>query len=208
MATKLPGIDPVTFLPIRYDDMRTTTPSSLFEEGGKVLAAGRLKSMDLSSGRRGEILTATMEDEGGYFHVKFLFVTRFHRTVFSMLGLRVYLWGTPKKDDSGWLFIHPELPKEVGRIFPVYRSLRGISMPRLRSHVWDLTQRLVCSIGEELPQEVIDRYGLPSIAEALTRVHNPTDQLPGAAELERVAIAAGKRRKSPCTAAGEYCSAR
>ncbi|MBA4372277.1 MAG: hypothetical protein C0402_05395 [Thermodesulfovibrio sp.] len=195
VAKQLPELDPLIFLPIRYEDLRVPVNSAEFEEGIKVLVAGRIMSMDIFSGGRSPVMNVWLEDESGPFQVRFLCVTPFCRKVFSMIRRKVFLWGAPKKEKDGWVFYHPGLPKEVGRIFPVYQCPKGISMQRLRDHVWQLTQALLRSLKDDLPREMREMYGLPELPVALRQIHKPEGALPGRAELECVALAAARFKK-------------
>ncbi|MGD1075588.1 MAG: hypothetical protein ABR903_05865 [Thermodesulfovibrionales bacterium] len=188
MTKKLPEVDPLSFLPIRYEDMRQPVVSSQFAHGIKVLTAGRIVSMDIKTGRKGNLMmVVTLRDEGGFFQVKFFHFAKLHETVFGYTNMRVYLWGAPRAEQSGWCLYHPEFPDEIGRILPVYRCEKGISQTRMRDHVWHATQRLMETIEDEISPDVLERLGLPTISEALRQIHYPTDRVPDETVLQRLA---------------------
>ena len=187
MPIKLPDIDPLSFIPIRYQDMRTPVPSGRFEEGKKVLFAGKPLSYDIKSHSNGNMMIVTMQDEEGYFFIKLFRYTNFHKAVFSQSGKKIFLWGEPKREQQGWCFFHPEFPDEIGRILPVYKNFKGISAKRLRNHVWDTTKKLMDTVNDEISDHVLAKRGLPSIAEALMQIHYPLENIPDETPLLRLA---------------------
>lgn len=168
MAKNLPDVDPFVFLPLRYEDRRHRVPMSRFEDGVTVLATGKILAMGISIGEKGRVLTASIEDEGGGdFRLVFFHCTRRQETILGHRGMRITLWGKPKRAGDGWVFYHPELlPENTGCILPIYRCPRGISEGRLRNHVWKKVQKCVAVLSSEA-------------ASALRQIHHPVDSIPG-----------------------------
>jgi RecG-like helicase len=190
MAKKIPEVDPLSFLAIRYEDLRKPVLSRDFNQGVKVLAAGRIVAMDIKTGPKANpLMVATLRDEAGLFYVKFFRFTKFHETIFGYTNKRVYLWGAPKKEDdrNRWCFYHPEFPKEIGRILPVYRCPKGIGQGRMRNHVWHATRKLMEAMKDGTSPDVPERETLLPMAEALRQIHHPTDRIPDESVLQRIA---------------------
>ncbi|MEC4685380.1 MAG: DEAD/DEAH box helicase [Nitrospirota bacterium] len=176
MARKLPDVDPMSFLPVRYEDRRSPVFSKEFVPDVKILAAGHPVSYDSI----GDVTVVTLRDEAGYFYAKFFNFTRFHEVVFRPNGRKVYLWGAPRREfdqyrGEYWSFYHPEFPDETGRIYPVYKCPKGIGQKRMREHVWHTAQQLMDHLHDEVPVEVLKQRGLPTIADALRQIHHPSE---------------------------------
>lgn len=188
MAKKLPEVDPLSVLPLRYEDRRAAVPSSEFKEGVKVLAAGVPTAADVFETSKGMMLSITMTDSGGYFYAKFFNFTKYHEFALKPMGRPVYLYGAPSKDPNGmWVMLHPEFPDTVGVICPVYKCPRGISQKRLRAHIQSEALKLASSVKDEVPVEALRRRGLPAIAEAVRQIHCPEGVLPDRSSLLRFA---------------------
>ena len=187
MAKALPEVDPLAFMPKRYEDRRTATPSNRFERAGPFLASGRPIALEERPTSSGSVLKARMKDSAGFFSVIFFRYDRYHRLVFKPGGREVFLWGTPKFTEEGWAFHHPELPDEVGRIIAVYGHLKGIGDKRLREHVWERTLGLIRDKPDEVPLEMLRERDLPMLGEALTAIHRPDGRLPEERDYLRLA---------------------
>ena len=187
MPKKLPEIDLLNFLPIRYEDRRNPVLSDGFSLYKKVLSAGHPVSMEIQTAEKGKALIVDMKDAAGFFKVKFLKYTTFHLSVFRQTGRTIYLYGKPKLEDGQWVFYYPEFPDEIGSIVPIYRHISGISPKRLRLHIRNALNALTEMIEDEISVESLKAMALPPIGDALRSIHCSTDGLPDDKHFKRLA---------------------
>lgn len=174
MARKLPEVDPLAVLPIRYEDRRRPVPLDEFRDGEPVLTRGKPKSIHIGP----KVTTITMDGIGGEFLVKFMRMPAYYEALFDPRGngWPVLIWGTPKRDlGDTWSFFHPSPLKseDIGRIVPVYKTPKGISIGRFSRHVQDTAEKLAESLEDEVPEEILKQRGLPSISQAIRAIHKP-----------------------------------
>ena len=176
MAKALPEVNAFETLPIRYEDRRKPVLSSHFKEGEVVLSCGVPVSVQPSETQKGPMLTVTMKDSSGYYLAKYWHHTKYHLSLFKRSGRPIYLYGKTVKDRDGqWNLFYPEIPDEVGRIFPIYKKTRGVSQERLRAHIWSTVETEVKGLTDEVPFDILRARGLPTLAEALKRIHFPAE---------------------------------
>jgi RecG-like helicase len=201
MPRQMPVVNPLTFMPLCYKDLRTPVPSSQFEGGVSVLSAGSIASMQIYSPFGGPTMIVDMKDAGGYFQVVFYHFTRFQRMIFEKIGMTVYLWGAPKKEKGVWRFTHPEFPDGVGRILPIYQCPKGIGQARMREYVWRMVQEYVASH----PESRMRGGAFPlTLARALQQIHYPVNGLPADEAYERLGCIRIAAEKHGEISGGEY----
>lgn len=184
-------------LPRRYDDLSKVRPLRSLVPDQKQTAIARLGRISQRRTARGQILTeADLEEEDGRpSTVKASWFGRSFVKQTYREGQVVRVSGLVKWIGRGLQFSQPKLePVEreavhTGRIVPVYRLTEGIKEGTLRRWLHtavegarDRSGRIVASplvahVPDPLPDEVRDRWSLPTISEALRQVHFPDDPL-------------------------------
>jgi ATP-dependent DNA helicase RecG len=98
-------------------------------------------------------------------------------------GMEVILTGKIKWSGSKAVMMSPsyEIPKKgqdllhAGRLVPVYHESGRITSKWLREKLWPLMY-MVQFLEDPLPEEIVERYGLISLSEAVRQIHFPDSQ--------------------------------
>jgi len=176
--------DLLYFIPFRYEDrsglkkISELCPGEIETVVGEVVALG----MSETSRRRMKIVDLAISDPSGVLHVKW-FNQPYLKTAFKK-GDRVMLNGKVKRGYSGMLAFEMESPhyEKVGdneaqvhidRIVPVYHETKGITSKALRSLTFQTLARYGAQIPDFLPPDLIRKFHLPSLSEAIRHIHFP-----------------------------------
>ncbi len=92
-------------------------------------------------------------------------------------------FGKPVEFNGRWSMVHPEIDAAesvnaasgLRGVYPLTEKLRsmGFSSRTFHTIISTLTEAPAWAVAEPLPQSIIERYGLMSLADALRIVHNP-----------------------------------
>ncbi|MBQ9873217.1 MAG: ATP-dependent DNA helicase RecG [Thermoguttaceae bacterium] len=106
------------------------------------------------------------------------------------VGRRLMMTGAPKFKDGIWTFTHPileylddpspssdpdvdDLELDDFRVVPVYRLTEGLTAYRMRRAIKTALRALPDLLPEALPKELLEKRSLPSVAEAVRKIHFP-----------------------------------
>ncbi len=176
--------DLLYFIPFRYEDRSGLKKISELRPGeietvvGEVVAVG----MSETSRRRMKVVDLAISDPSGLLHAKW-FNQPYLKTAFKK-GDRVMLNGKVKRGYSVGLAFEMESPhyEKVGdneaqvhidRIVPVYHETKGITSKALRSLTFQALARYGTQIPDFLPPDLIRKFHLPSLREAIQHIHFP-----------------------------------
>ncbi len=186
-AKGLESVEDLLFYPpFRYEDRSKFLPIRHFREGqsGAVLAI--VASTRTRTWRRGSqlLFEAELQDEAGnkllarWYNAKYLASE-------IVPGLRLALFGKAEFDfQGGRVFLahpdfevlpedgDPELALHMGRIVSVYEAVGKISAKQMRRFVSGALEAAV-ELHDALPPETLERFQLPGLSQAVTRVHDP-----------------------------------
>ena len=181
-------LDLLLYFPFRHIDYsKLATVASLSQDSGTVMMEGTMSNMAVvTTGPRRERLSVDFSDGTGTIQLVWFAGTKWVREKIKP-GVVYTVMGHPTLFNGQWQMTHPELEassgqKESGKFLPVYNTtekmkqhgLGSRALARLTEH---LTQSLRPSanqvIPETLPAGVLQRYNLPSRAEALLAIHYP-----------------------------------
>ena len=182
-------------LPHRYVDASTVTPLARARVGEDVACVGRVVDKGILPTRRGlRIFHAVLRDESGMLECAWPGQAFLDRTIevgqtLLVAGpIRFYhgrqmapreyliLAGPDDGDSGGW---------QRGKVLPVYPATAGLSHKIIRGLIDRHLDALVALSPEILPADLLARFALPTLPEALRAVHRPGS----VAEAER-----GRRR--------------
>ena len=169
-------------LPHRYEDRRAVTPVGEVGAAGEVTVRGRL--LDLKAvrvRRRGlALVRGAVEDDSGRLAV--VWFNRPYLTTWADSGEEYLLHGPVRATKSGALaLLNPSCERAAaalhgGRIAPVYPAVRGVGPAALRRLLPQLLAALdLPRLADPLPPDLLDRHGLPPLAEALAVLHAPPE---------------------------------
>jgi len=188
--------DLLFLLPLRYEDRTTLYKIGSLRPGMRCLVSGEvLLAETVYRGRRS--LLVRVGDGSGQMTLRFFYFSRQQQSQFQP-GAVVSAFGDVRAGPVGFEMVHPEYrvlrPQQdvvvSDTLTPVYPMTEGVQQGRLRNLVGQALAMMHKAPPDELlPQSVRDKYGMPSLVEALIFLHEP----PPAADLSN--IEAGKH---PC----------
>jgi ATP-dependent DNA helicase RecG len=167
--------DLLRHFPIGYDDYTTQLNTSMLEPGRLGWMEGKVTNVKArrSFGKRGLYITeATLLDDFGL--LRLIWFNRFPiknlpTDKLIRVGGRIETDGSIR--NPMWEF--EERPSRfAGTLLARYPLTVGLSQTAVRNAI-----RLasIVTVKEQLPQEIIDRYNLLSINEAIQKIHNPNN---------------------------------
>ncbi|MCM2279646.1 MAG: ATP-dependent DNA helicase RecG [Oligoflexia bacterium] len=174
--------DLLYFFPRAYEDRTRILKVTELKEGQSATVALMVRSsrqLRLRTGRT--LLEVRAGDESGTLSLKWFHAPRGMESRF-VPGAQIIVTGTPKRFLGSFEIIHPEISwgqsaatENVGRVVPIYTELEGISSRVLRKILWEALEKYSATLGEDLPQTLLQAHGLPRLAEAVRTIHFPPD---------------------------------
>ncbi len=181
--------DLLFLLPLRYEDRTSLNRIGSLRPGLRCLVSGEvLLAETVYRGRRS--LLVRIGDGSGQITLRFFYFSRQQQAQFKP-GVTVSCFGDVRSGPVGLEMIHPEyrvVPpgQEVvvaDTLTPIYPMTEGVQQGRLRNLVALALRMMRHNPPDEfLPQDVLDRFDLPSLSEALIFLHEP----PPEADLETI----------------------
>lgn len=165
--------------PFRYIDYSLISPIKLIQPGETVTIKGKIISIRNEYTSRGKkiqkgiVADSTGSIEVVWFNQPFLVKTLKIGETINLSG-KVDFWGRKIA------LISPEYEIRnstihTGRLVPVYHETYGISSKWLRSRIAPLIKSIIPQIEEFLPSEILRKYNLPELSNALVQIHFPKD---------------------------------
>jgi ATP-dependent DNA helicase RecG len=169
-------------LPLRYQDRTRLLPIGELNAGDEVLTGGVVSDARIVYGRRRSLKVWLTDSTGGillrFFH--------FSGTQAAALkpGTRMRCFGEVRLGPQSLEMVHPEYQQGPAAdsvpldttLTPVYPSTEGLQQSSWRS----LTEQALALLGEPgedvrelLPADVLDRFSLPPLSEAIRFLHRP-----------------------------------
>ena len=175
--------DLLFFVPIRYEDRSRVLPINKTCEGEAALVKGKVVSFGeerfFRSGKR--LFRIMIEDETAFMELLWFHYKKVHLRRFTRQGTELIAYGRIRRKLEMRQMIHPDItlvdPLERNGIlgfYPVYPAINGISGHNLRSFLRQALDQYQGSLLDAIPGEIIRRYALPGLADAVRGVHIPT----------------------------------
>jgi ATP-dependent DNA helicase RecG len=172
--------DLLFLLPLRYEDRTTLHKIGSLKPGMRGLVSGEVMLAEtVYRGRRN--LLVRISDGSGQMTLRFFYFSRQQQAQFQA-GAIVSAFGDVRAGPVGSEMVHPEYrvlrPNQnvevSDRLTPIYPMTEGVQQGRLRNLVGQALAMMCKSPPEELlPITVREKYGLHSLSEALTYLHEP-----------------------------------
>jgi len=172
--------DLLFLLPLRYEDRTTLHKIGSLRPGMRCLVSGEvLLAETVYRGRR--CLLVRISDGSGQITLRFFYFSRQQQSQFQA-GAVVSAYGDVRAGPVGYEMVHPEYrvlrPQQnvvvSDTLTPVYPMTEGVQQGRLRNLVGQALAMMHKAPPDELlPQSVRDKYGMPSLVEALSYLHEP-----------------------------------
>jgi ATP-dependent DNA helicase RecG len=169
-------------LPLRYQDRTRLVPIGGLRAGDEVLIEGEIVDSQITHGRR-RSLKVWLTDPSGGIVLRFFHFSR-SQAAGLRRGVRLRCFGEVRLGPHSLEMVHPEyqpgssdqFPEVAASLTPVYPTTEGLQQSSWRS-LTDQALALLDEAGEGvrelLPQEVLRRYSLTTLAEALRFLHRP-----------------------------------
>lgn len=182
--------DLVYHFPFRYEDFSQITTigeTPNYTDGEKISIQGTIWQIKTIRTRYGKFLTqATVADTSGtieivWFNQPYLTKTLKAGTPVSMSG-KVKMDGSrPKLMSPTWEVIRNQIPEtrdqittlHTGRLVAIYPETEGISSKWFRGKIALVLPQYLEKLTDYLPKNIIKEEKLISLAEALTKIHQP-----------------------------------
>jgi ATP-dependent DNA helicase RecG len=172
--------DLLFLLPLRYEDRTQLVRIGALQAGQRCLVSGEILLAETAyRGRRN--LLVRIADGSGQLTLRFFHFSRQQHAQFQA-GRHVSCFGEVRAGSAGFEMIHPEYrilrDAEVAAVddvlTPIYPATEGVQQGRLRNLTDQALNRMQAAPPEELlPESVRNDLQLPSLAEALRRLHRP-----------------------------------
>lgn len=184
--------------PSRYEDFRETRAIADVKEVGEVVSVRGVVIRNSSTigyfRRRLAITNIVVEDETGTLRVVWFGQPYIEKQL--PIGTAVSLAGKVSRDAKGLYLTNPAYEKQqltvedlrhTGRYVPKYPETEGVTSKYIRFLIQPILKEIK-NIADPLPEDILDRNDLPSLADALKGMHFP-ELLPEAEKArERFAI--------------------
>ncbi len=167
--------------PKRFEDRRHVSLASELVPGRPATFIGRVESSRTVRARGGLVIVeATLADDAGRVRARWFNQPWLRDTL--AVGARILLHGDVTAKGDTPEFESPaverppasddELHPGCRRLVPVHPTTAGLSVQGVRRDVWSALGALT-SLDDPLPRSVRDEVGLPTLLEAIRRVHFP-----------------------------------
>ncbi|MDQ5932156.1 MAG: ATP-dependent helicase RecG [Patescibacteria group bacterium] len=170
--------DLLYFLPRKHEDYSEVSKISDLTPGKRTINA-TCESVITKNVRRGmRVTTATLADDSGKVQAVW-FNQAYRATQLKDSTQTFFFSGDFDFNYNKYQFTNPsvekasKIPVQNGRLLPVYRSVKGLKSQVVRKLLAEL-RPLMAMLPETLPNDIIKKYSLLSLADALTAIHFPT----------------------------------
>ncbi len=172
-------------LPYRYEDRTRVVPMGGLRPGDPAVVEGEVQLAEVRFGRRRSLLVRVSDGTGSltlrFFHFSAAQQSGFQR------GVRVRCYGEARAGAATLEMVHPEYrvltaadpPPSEDHLTPVYPTTEGVHQLSLRRLAeaaltcLDEPQGAGEVLPEWLPPEILQRFRLPSLVDAVRYVHRP-----------------------------------
>ena len=167
-------------LPFRYEDRTRIAPIGRLRPEQHVVVEGEIMAADILFGKRRSLL-CKVSDGTGMISLRFFHFSAAQKNNLER-GRRIRVYGEVRVGGTGLEFFHPEyeladdnlLPALHKSLTPVYPTTEGVQQRSLRT----LMQQALALLNQHpprdlLPEALLARNGLPTLREALLKLHAP-----------------------------------
>jgi ATP-dependent DNA helicase RecG len=166
-------------LPFRYEDRTCVVPIGSLRPEQSAVIEGEVLLADITFGKRRSLL-CKVSDGTGTLSLRFYHFSAAQKNNLER-GSRIRVYGEARVGASGLEFYHPEyqvartaLPPLEKALTPVYPTTEGVSQLLLRKLMIEALQILARQPPRDLiPESIMQQQGLPSLQQALQKLHAP-----------------------------------
>ena len=174
-------------LPFRYQDRTRVVPIGSLRPGDSVVVEGEIELADIRFGRRRSLLVR-LADGSGALTLRFFHFSAAQKSALSR-GSCLRCYGEVRPGPAGYEMVHPEYqritegesPQVEESLTPVYPTTEGmhqLSWRAMAGRALALLQADPAALPEWLPDELLRRFRLPDLTDALGYLHRPPPDAP------------------------------
>lgn len=180
-------------LPLRYQDRTRIQPIGSLRRGDQVVVEGEVDLAEIKLGRRRSLLVRISDGTGGII-LRFFYFSNAQRQALAR-GVRLRCFGEVRNGPNSLEMVHPEYqrvdpdqPLQVEEtLTPIYPTTEGVHQLTLRGLMQQALALLDQDSGglrELLPDTLLGRFRLQSLAQAVSYLHRP----PADADQRRLSV--------------------
>ena len=167
-------------LPLRYEDRTRVTLAARARVGEYMQFEGEITSCDLQFGKR-RSLRCSLRDSSGSMTLRFFHFSAAQKESLAV-GTQLRVYGEVKHGRAGFELFHPEYKplsqvsqESSDTLTPIYPTTEGLMQPRLRSIIGQAVDLVVGNeaIEDYLPREIVAKFNLASLTDAIRHIHRP-----------------------------------
>ena len=167
-------------LPLRYEDRTRVTLAARARVGEYMQFEGEITSCELQFGKR-RSLRCSLRDSSGSMTLRFFHFSAAQKESLAV-GTQLRVYGEVKHGRAGFELFHPEykplsqISQEASdTLTPIYPTTEGLMQPRLRSIIGQAVDLVVGNeaIEDYLPREIVAKFNLASLTDAIRHIHRP-----------------------------------
>jgi len=174
-------------LPLRYEDRTRLTPIGSLTEGMRATVEGEVQLTEVAYRRRRQLLSR-IADGSGFLTLRFFHFSASQQQALAR-GTRLRCFGEARRGPYGLEMVHPEYRRVIEPapleevLTPVYPTTEGVAQGRLRALINQALEQLAperaaTGVRDWVPEAILERLALPSLAEALRAMHRPARESP------------------------------
>lgn len=178
--------DLLRYFPRTYEDRRhlSTVATLTFDETLQTVKVQVIKKSLIRTPTWKKLSEIHLQDEaGGQCKISGINTTYLLRQLETKK--RYYIIGKPQYTWGKVVFWHPDIvpaddeatvERSIGKIFPIYPSLQGISAARFAKKILRILPQLIDSVQETLPDSLLKKYDLVDVRTMMRCLHSPDDR--------------------------------
>ena len=173
--------DALFHLPIRYQDRTRVVPIGQLRFGDEAVIEGEVSGCEIKMGKRRSLI-CRVRDHSGSLCLRFFHFNAAQKKQLEQSG-RVRCFGEIRRGSTGFEMYHPEYtvlkddePHEGSeQLTPIYPLTEGVTQTKIRQICEQALERLTpYNLREWLPDNMLQQFSLPSLADAIHFLHHPT----------------------------------
>lgn len=170
--------DLLLHLPSRYEDETRLNNIATAPIDVPCLIEGTVIQHHVQSHPRKQFIALIRDKEGNYLNLRFIHFYPHHQQQL-LQGETVRVFGEIRQHFHGLEMIHPKIrsandPFTTDHLTPIYPNITGINQEILRQSIQNILSHT--AIHDSLPTEILKDFNLPSLAQSLNILHNPSIQ--------------------------------
>lgn len=169
-------------LPLRYQDRTRIQPIGAVRRGDQVVIEGEVDLAEIRFGRRRSLLVRISDGTGGII-LRFFYFSNAQRQALAR-GVRLRCFGEVRNGPNSLEMVHPEYqrvdPNEplaveeaLTPIYPTTEGVHQLSLRGLMQQALTLLEEEPAGLRERLPDTLLSRFRLQSLAQAVSYLHRP-----------------------------------